>query len=227
MKVPPYIKVTTRNIFFNFVYAWLWDHLFCKLNNLGDFLRPSPSKSVRDIVFAKFKDGQFVVTPYMLGYFDWVLIAAPFENQAQVDNHKFCCDLFSERVILYTAMDARIIPDSGGKSMLHTCLVECLEPYYAQFPMAANGKVRVLKGQGKEVVVSEEFEAMLPSVDDFSADLALRRASGGQGLHVTFQLCISHASQAAIGVHIYLPHNVRDVGSSPSVLTFSLSFRSR
>ena len=95
--------------------------------------------------------------------------------------------------------------------MLRTSLVECLEQYYAQFPMAATGKVRVLKGQGKEVVVSEEFEAMLPSVDDFSADLALRRASGGQGLHVTFQLCISHASQAAIGVHIFLPHYVREV----------------
>ena len=185
MKVSPYIKVTPRNIFFNFVYAWLWDHLFCKLNNLGDFLRPSPSKSVRDIVFAKFKDGQFVVTPYMLGYFDWMLIAAPFESQGQVDNHKSCCDSLLERVKLYTAMDSKIIPDSG-KSMLRTSLVECLEQYYAQFPMAATGKVRVLKGQGKEVVVSEEFEAMLPSVDDFSADLALRRASGGQGLHVTY-----------------------------------------
>ena len=54
--------------------------------------------------------------------------------------------------------------------------------------MAVSGKVRVLKEQGKVVVVSEEFEAMLPSVEDFSADLALRRASGGQGLHVTFQI---------------------------------------
>ena len=52
--------------------------------------------------------------------------------------------------------------------------------------MAANGKVCVLKGQGKEVVVSEEFEAMLPSIKDFSDDLAVRSASGCQGLHVTF-----------------------------------------
>ena len=95
--------------------------------------------------------------------------------------------------------------------MLRTCLVECLEPYYAQVPMAATGKVRVLKGQGKEVVVSAEFEAMLPSIEEFSADLAIRRASGGQGLHVTRQICINHASQAAISVHSFLTHYVREV----------------
>ena len=121
MKVSPYIKVTPRNIFFNFVYAWLWDHLFCKLNNLGDFLRPSPSKSVSDIVFAKFKDGQYVVTPFTLAYFDWLLNTAPFENQVQIDNFKSSCEFFSERVKLYTAMEARIFQ---GKSMLRTCLVE-------------------------------------------------------------------------------------------------------
>ena len=208
MKEPPYIKVTPRNIFFNFVYAWFWDHLFSKLNNLGDFLRPSTSKPVSDIVFAKFKDGQYVVTPFTLASFDWLLNAALFENQVQVDNFKPSCDFFSDRVKLYTAMEARIIQE---KSMLRTCLVECLEPYYAKFPMAANGKVRVLKGQGKEVVVSEEFEAMLPSIEDFSADLAIRRASGGQGLHVTCQICINHASQAAIKVHSFLAHYVLEV----------------
>jgi hypothetical protein len=34
------MKVTPRNIFFNFVNAWFWDHLFSKLNNLGDIFLP-------------------------------------------------------------------------------------------------------------------------------------------------------------------------------------------
>ena len=45
------MKVTPRNIFFNFVNAWFWDHLFPKLNNLGDIFS---SLDVRKVVLIPF-----------------------------------------------------------------------------------------------------------------------------------------------------------------------------
>ena len=51
MKESLYMKVTPRNIFFNFVNAWFWDHLFSKLNNLGDIFLPL---DVREVVLIPF-----------------------------------------------------------------------------------------------------------------------------------------------------------------------------
>ena len=153
------------NCVFGVVYGWLWENIFCKLVHLAEFLRPSANRSVRQVVFSKRHDGNYLVSAELLAYFDYLCVVSPFPTVTAAGTCEDVDKTFNMLLKFYQDND----------ELARESLFDCLTEYYGQFKF--QNKKR--KSLGDQALVNVE-SVKAPTLEELRAQKARRRESAGE-----------------------------------------------
>ena len=101
----------------------------------------------------------------MLAYFDWLISSSIFANVR-------CAEAY-DQTFTYHTRSLKFYRDN--EDFVRECLCECLDEYYALFP------VKSAKGRCSKVKATTVDDESFMSLEDLKAIKASRRESAGQG----------------------------------------------
>ena len=169
-KKAPFLNGTTKakdslaqNGVFNPIYGYIWENAFVKFVNFGLF-RPNEKMSARQVVYSKRPhDGEYLVSPELLAYFDWTISVSIFANV----NASLACanvnDFYVDSLNFYKL----------NHELALDCLAYCLSEYYDIVLGPAAKSARDAQDCSDQQVPLR----LAPSLDELKA----RRASAGKG----------------------------------------------